>query len=163
MKPEQVITAFLQSEFTDERLAILRIDAIAGCVPYRDATACLVAHAREFWLDAFQLPNARAAERAYLSLGSSRWWDLFVRYDLDSSKKMRRLIPLIDAEIERRRAARKEVAEKAKEVLMQPSQSLLSIQKGQQSFPSTTQESVSLERVQVLPSCHEDHELVPNR
>lgn len=142
MTPEQIITSFLQSEFTDEALATLRIDAIEGCVPYNDRSACLVAHSGEsVWKSAcaWGLPRAEDVSEAYRLLGRSpyaasvplpfrEWvvspWEWAVSPD---QRRMKLLIPIIDAEIARRAAARAEVIERAKEVITQAARSSLSL------------------------------------
>lgn len=120
-KPEQVIAEFLMTNFDDERLAKLLTDAVAGKVPFADPTTCLVGHSAEDFLDAWgydSVQNRRRCGRAstaYRQLADSHWTDLFLPYDMSDKRKMKRLIPLINAEIARRAALRAEAVRAAVE------------------------------------------------
>lgn len=164
MTPEQIITSFLQSEFTDEALAALRIDAKEGCVPYNDRSACLVAHSGgPLW----GFRPAEEASEAYRLLGCNPVVTVplpfRVKPPAPDRRRMKMLIPIIDAEIARRAAARAEVVERAKEVITQPSRSLLSIQQAPQRSLLKEVDSVSSELGRALLFCHEDRVRLPNR
>lgn len=114
MTPEAAISRFLQEAFTDDSLAVLRADAARGNVPYLDCHRCLVGHARSMLISWPLHPSDEdiAVSMAYLKLYPNEW--LSVRGDME---RQARLIPLIDAEIARRSAARAEVVAKAREVV----------------------------------------------
>lgn len=111
MNPETIITRFLQEAFTDDSLAVLRADAIAMKVPFDNVRRCLVGHAT-YW-ESRRYLGYRASE-AYYDLGLKRGDRSLENGDC---RRMRRLVPLIDAEIARRSGARAEVIAKAREVV----------------------------------------------
>lgn len=129
MKPEHVISRFLQEAFTDEALSKLREDAVAGRVPFIDPDRCLVGHAPRSEARFALGYGAGGASTAYCDLAYSRWYDIFLPDEGNDSLRMRRLIPLIDQEIMRRKEARAEVVRKAQEVITQsPVDTLLVLQ-----------------------------------
>lgn len=115
-----VIAQYLMESFSDEKLSQLREDAVAGLVPFMSTKHCLVGHSDTGWLvyqgddaewDARRkerLQHSRASS-AYCTLGFSEKWE-----DSDQ-KRCKRLLHLIDAEIERRAALKAEAVAKAVE------------------------------------------------
>lgn len=105
MTNEEIISSFLQTAYSDEKLAMLLAHAQDGKLVY-DSCCCFIGiptadhplqslggEGADHYSLARELPNAYEAERAFILLGTSA--------DPDAERR-ERLIPLILAELDRR-------------------------------------------------------------